>query len=171
MKLFLTILAVIISLLILTTVLSLVFLKWIRVVNVTIYEKKILNNHKLVLLSDLHNFQYGENNQKLIQLISKQNPEYILIAGDLLVDGNPDLNIVRDFLSKISELNCTIIYTSGNHEIKYKNFLNYGMNILHFLRIKVLFFLMIRLMKPKIFIFQDIQIKLSILESSENYIL
>lgn len=121
MKLFLTILTVIISLLVLTALLSFVFLKWVRVVNVTICEKKILNNHKIVLLSDLHNFQYGEDNQKLVQLISNQKPEYILIAGDLLVDDNPDINTARKFLSKISELESTIIYTCGNHEIKYKN--------------------------------------------------
>ena len=38
-----------------------------------------------VFLSDLHNVSYGENNSRLLQEIRNENPELILIAGDMLL--------------------------------------------------------------------------------------
>ena len=76
---------------------------------------------KILLLSDLHNCVYGRNNEKLLKLIKKQNPDIILIAGDMLV-GKTDVDFSDTvyFLNELAKLNCKIYYAHGNHELRTK---------------------------------------------------
>ena len=39
----------------------------------------------MIFLSDLHNHCYGEENQKLLDAIKKEEPDLILITGDMLI--------------------------------------------------------------------------------------
>ena len=47
--------------------------------------QKLKRKRKVVVLSDLHNQCYGKNNQKLLTAIRRENPDLILIAGDMLI--------------------------------------------------------------------------------------
>lgn len=75
---------------------------------------------KIVFLSDLHNYCYGRDNEKLFEEIKKENPDLILIGGDMLLrsDGNDYGGTVR-FLSRLPKL-CSVYYANGNHEQKLK---------------------------------------------------
>ena len=42
---------------------------------------------KVLQLTDLHNSEFGENNQELIDRIASQSPDLILLTGDLLNSG------------------------------------------------------------------------------------
>lgn len=81
---------------------------------------KLYKGAKIVLLSDLHNKSFGKNNQKLLKAIEKQNPDMIVIAGDMYTSA------LRDDNSKTAEFVCTLVgkypvyYANGNHEFKTK---------------------------------------------------
>ena len=50
------------------------------------------------MLADLHNFSYGEGNERLAEAIFAQEPDAVLVAGDLPV-GRPG----ADFMKHIDE--------------------------------------------------------------------
>ena len=98
---------------------------------------------KIVLLSDLHENKFGKNNKKLLDMIDAQHPDYIMIAGDMLVKGKCIKADNTLFLLKKLSQRYPIFYAPGNHEEQlervcageeYKDFLeqleNMGVNYL-----------------------------------------
>ncbi len=69
---------------------------------------------RVVLIADLHNHIYGDNQSKIISLIQKQKPDVIALAGDIADDQLPILG-TELFLAGIQGL-APIYYVSGNHE-------------------------------------------------------
>lgn len=71
---------------------------------------------KIVMLADLHEHEFGEKNEKLLEKIRTQSPDYIMIAGDLLVKGD-ELHAERvlPFLEELAFI-CPVYYAPGNHE-------------------------------------------------------
>lgn len=89
--------------------------------------KGLKRERKVILLSDLHNCCYGNNNDKLLDAIAKETPDYILVAGDMLV-GKPDesTKIAEEFMSCLTKI-CDVYHANGNHEQRMKEFKNlYG---------------------------------------------
>lgn len=81
---------------------------------------KLKKECKLVLISDVHNKVYGEKNAPFIKAVKKINPDFIILAGDLVTsrageDMMPGLELARE-LSK----DFKIYYGLGNHETKLK---------------------------------------------------
>ena len=50
---------------------------------------KINTPVRILQLTDLHNSEFGENNQELINRVATQSPDLILIMGDLLNSDEP----------------------------------------------------------------------------------
>lgn len=76
---------------------------------------KEFNNFKIVHLSDFHSNSFGKDNLKLIEKINSENPNIIVMTGDMV--NKYDTNFYRflnlvEFLSKIYK----IYYIIGNHE-------------------------------------------------------
>ncbi len=99
-------------------------------VNYTIERKELTESIRIVQLADLHNSQFGENNSRLVKLVAEQNPDLILVIGDLLNQDNenPDIavGLIRD-LAKIAPL-----YVSyGNHEAGYERLYNADLRSLY----------------------------------------
>lgn len=69
---------------------------------------------RIVLISDLHNHIYGENQIDLVSLIAEQKPDLIALAGDIADDQVP-IDGTEQFLDGIKNL-APIYYVSGNHE-------------------------------------------------------
>ena len=103
--------------------------EWIREIvtfEVTHYniksEKLNKSNHerKIVFISDLHNNRYGKNNEKLLATVKEQNPDLILIGGDMLV-GKADVSskVAESFVARLTEI-CPVYYSNGNHEQRMK---------------------------------------------------
>lgn len=80
----------------------------------TIESEKITNPVRIVLVTDLHSCQYGENQQELIQAVKDQKPDLIALSGDIFDENLPDVN-TEDFLKDIAE-NYPCYYVTGNHE-------------------------------------------------------
>ena len=87
-------------------------------VNYELKNEKIKRNHRFVVISDLHNKSYGENNEKLLKKIEELQPEAILIAGDILtaVPGK-EYNIALSFVEQLSK-KYPLYYGMGNHETR-----------------------------------------------------
>ncbi len=73
---------------------------------ITFYQetsKKVSQNIRLIVISDIHNREYGENNEKLISDIRSLKPDLILFAGDMVIktvdDYQPMLNLVTELTS------------------------------------------------------------------------
>lgn len=110
--------------------------------NVPVYniktKKKINGRKRIVFLSDLHNKQFGRNNERLTAEIDKLSPDIILIGGDMPVvkktDKEDDTNKNIEALDLDTSLNLCerlakkypVFYANGNHELRLKNIKKYG---------------------------------------------
>lgn len=119
MKTFVIILLCIILLLLIVIGASMIYGRLLRLVTVYIVDRKITRPYKILLLSDLHNHSFGYENEKLVSIISEAKPDYITIAGDLLIDDKENLSVAKKLIDRLSEVNIKIIYVPGNHELKY----------------------------------------------------
>lgn len=73
---------------------------------------------KFLVLADLHNNSFGKDNSKLLDEIDKIKPDYILVAGDMIVGKKAnDYSVPLSLLSKLSS-HYPIFYGLGNHEQK-----------------------------------------------------
>ena len=116
-------------LIIIGVIVFLCIVEWIREIvsfMVTHYDivseklNKLTKEKKIVFLTDLHNNSYGKNNEKLFDAVKSQNPDFILIGGDMLV-GKPEVStkVAEDFVTKLTEI-CPVYYANGNHEQRMK---------------------------------------------------
>lgn len=103
--------------------------EWIREIvtfKVTHYDIKSdkLNelNHerKIVFLSDLHNNRYGKNNEKLLVTVREENPDLVLIGGDMVVGkANASTKVAEELATELTKI-CPVYYANGNHEQRMK---------------------------------------------------
>ena len=70
---------------------------------------------KFVVITDLHNKEYGEKNADLAALVKEQNPDFIAVCGDMVNRGYPDTTKMKDVLEKLSKIAPTYCCL-GNHE-------------------------------------------------------
>lgn len=94
-----------------------------RITRYTVRSKKLSGLERgirIVFLSDLHNRSYGKDNEKLYRAIREEEPDLILIGGDMLV-GREDAKYKKAIrlVSSLVEL-CPVIYANGNHEQRMK---------------------------------------------------
>lgn len=89
---------------------------------ITIPGVSFQKEHRLLLVADLHNKQYGKNNEKLIRTMKAFEPDAILGAGDFVVSAKgKDTKRAELFLKQIVDI-CPVYYAMGNHERKmYEN--------------------------------------------------
>ena len=80
----------------------------------------IKDERRIVFLSDLHNHVYGENNSQLFEAIADEEPDLILIGGDMLVGKeNEHYTQALEFVKQLPEI-CPVYYANGNHEQRMK---------------------------------------------------
>lgn len=73
---------------------------------------------RIVVLADLHNAVFGERNERLLQAIRQQKPDYIILAGDMLVGKQGASTAVpAELLQELSKL-APVYYGMGNHEMR-----------------------------------------------------
>ncbi len=77
---------------------------------------KAFHGARMVILADLHNNKYGKNNKTLLDKINEINPDYILVAGDMIVSSETDhFEVPYSLLSALAG-KYPIYYGLGNHE-------------------------------------------------------
>ncbi|MBR1567493.1 MAG: metallophosphoesterase [Lachnospiraceae bacterium] len=82
---------------------------------------------KIILLADLHNARFGKDNERLIRTVEEESPNYIVLAGDMIVsDVNSDYSATVILLRELSK-KCPVYYVKGNHELRVATHLeDYG---------------------------------------------
>ncbi|WP_417044101.1 metallophosphoesterase [Dysosmobacter sp.] len=71
---------------------------------------------RIVVLSDLHGAEFGENNEELFQTVADQSPEYIFYLGDLEDKyRGPDPGYAEAVAAGLTAIAPTY-YVTGNHE-------------------------------------------------------
>lgn len=88
-------------------------------VNTYLWETdRISGEVKLVVLSDLHDHEFGEENERLVEKVKEQSPDLILLDGDMLNDDSGDAQIALTLVQKLVEI-APVYYAKGNHEEDY----------------------------------------------------
>lgn len=72
------------------------------------------DGYKIVHLSDLHGHEYGEGSEKLLELTREQEPDLIVITGDL-IDQESQLQMIPALARGLAAIAPTY-YVTGNHE-------------------------------------------------------
>lgn len=73
------------------------------------------NNFKIIHLSDLHSKTFGKDNNKIVNKIIKENPDIIVITGDLIDRRRYNEEKAMLLVEKIKDI-APIYYVTGNHE-------------------------------------------------------
>ncbi len=109
---------IIISLVVLVIVLVITaFYNGLVVRKYTVITDKLERNQRvrIVLISDLHSHIYGENQSHIADLIRRQEPDIIALAGDI-ADDVVHIRGAELFLGAIRDI-APIYYVTGNHEV------------------------------------------------------
>ncbi|MBR5110732.1 MAG: metallophosphoesterase [Clostridia bacterium] len=77
--------------------------------------KKVSRNIRFIVISDIHNREYGENNELLINDIRSLNPDLILFAGDMVIKQQDDYQAVLNLATNLTEI-APCYGILGNHE-------------------------------------------------------
>ena len=75
---------------------------------------------RIVFLSDLHNRDYGENNAYLVEAIREENPDLILVGGDMvLAKVQKGYDHALELMKQLPGI-CPVYACNGNHEQRMK---------------------------------------------------
>ncbi|MCX7951546.1 MAG: metallophosphoesterase [Clostridiales bacterium] len=74
------------------------------------------NGFKIVHISDLHSKSFGKNQKILIGKVKKQNPDIIVLTGDMVERRHYDEKPVVELCNELVKIAPTY-YVTGNHEI------------------------------------------------------
>ena len=84
----------------------------------TFYEvedEKIENPMRIVLLTDLHLKEYGENNCQLVDEIKRLKPDIIVMSGDMVDMDETDYSVVLTLCRQLVDV-APVYFGYGNHE-------------------------------------------------------
>ena len=70
---------------------------------------------KIVHISDLHNTEFGKDNEKLIEIIKEQKPDAVFVTGDSIDGFYTNIQIPINLFKNILEI-CNVYFVVGNHE-------------------------------------------------------
>ena len=80
---------------------------------------------RIAHVSDLHNTEMGENNEKLLAMLRDAKPDMIAITGDLIDSRSTDIPLALRFVEEAMKI-APCYFVSGNHELRiaeYEEFL------------------------------------------------
>lgn len=92
--------------------------KWLTVNEYEYTTEKASGEIKIVVLSDLHDHKFGEDNEKLVKKIEGQIPDLILLDGDIMNEDSADASVPCTLIKKLREI-APVYFALGNHEIGY----------------------------------------------------
>lgn len=91
----------------------------------TYESSKLSKDGTFLLLSDLHNKNFGPDNTRLMQAIDKQKPDVIVMAGDMYTASRTqDNSHITDFVCRLAA-KYPVYCGNGNHEHKTRLYPEY----------------------------------------------
>ena len=90
----------------------------------TIHSHKLpasFSGFRIAHVSDLHNTEIGDGNEKLLSMLQDAEPDLIAITGDLIDSRRTEINIAIDFAEKATKI-APCYYVTGNHEARISDY-------------------------------------------------
>lgn len=91
---------------------------WLTVTHFTVRSSKISEPFRIVLVSDLHEHQFGRDNEKLAVKIREQSSDLIIIDGDMINGDSENADTAVELVRALKET-APVYYSFGNHEYSY----------------------------------------------------
>lgn len=91
----------------------------LEVANYVLSSPKLTERIRLVQLTDLHNSEFGEDNERLVRLVGRQNPDLILMTGDMLNGREDETEIAANLVRRLVAI-APVYFSYGNHEITHE---------------------------------------------------
>ncbi len=79
------------------------------------------DGYRIALISDLHNAEFGEGNEKLLSVLREAAPDIIAITGDIIDSRRTDTAVALNFASEAVML-APCYYVPGNHESRIEEY-------------------------------------------------
>ncbi len=81
----------------------------------------VFDGYRIAHVSDLHNTEIGEDNEKLLEMIRTSEPDIIVLTGDIIDSRNTDIEIALRFAENAVGI-APCYYVAGNHEARISNY-------------------------------------------------
>ena len=91
----------------------------LEVTNYVLSSPKLTAPIRVVQLTDLHNSEFGEKNERLVRMVSKQHPDVILLTGDMLNGREDETEIAVNLVRRLTEV-APVYFSYGNHEVTHE---------------------------------------------------
>lgn len=78
---------------------------------------KEFDGFTIAQVSDLHNAELGEDNERLLKMLKDTTPDIIAITGDLVDSRKTDTEIALRFVTEATKI-APCYYVTGNHEAR-----------------------------------------------------
>lgn len=75
---------------------------------------------RIVQLTDLHSWEFGEENRELVELVAAQEPDLILMTGDMMDRSDENADVVCALIEELVAV-APVYYGCGNHEYQWMN--------------------------------------------------
>ena len=75
------------------------------------------DGYRIAQVSDLHNAEFGDGNQRLLDMLREAEPEMIAITGDLIDSRKTNIAVALAFAEEAVRI-APCYYVSGNHEAR-----------------------------------------------------
>lgn len=83
-------------------------------------DRRIKKQCRAVVLADLHCKRYGKGNERLLEAVRAQDPDFVLVAGDILTaKAGSSLEPALHLLGELAR-EYPVYYADGNHEHRLK---------------------------------------------------
>ena len=82
---------------------------------------KAFDGYKIAQISDLHNAEIGEENERLLGMIEAADPDIIAITGDMIDSRRTNVETALGFAEKAVKL-APCYYVNGNHELRVSEY-------------------------------------------------
>ena len=79
------------------------------------------DGYRIAHVSDLHNTEIGDHNEKLLAMLRQASPDMIVITGDLIDSRNTDIEIALEFAEAAMRI-APCYYVTGNHEARISEY-------------------------------------------------
>jgi uncharacterized protein len=74
---------------------------------------------KIVQITDLHNKKFFDNQTQIYDRIRKENPDFIVLTGDIIDRSTKDYSYVYSFIDSLEKVSQNIYFVPGNHELSH----------------------------------------------------
>lgn len=75
------------------------------------------DGYRIAQVSDLHNAEFGDGNQRLLDMLREAEPDMIAITGDLIDSRKTNIAVALAFAEEAVRI-APCYYVSGNHEAR-----------------------------------------------------